>query len=146
MVDSTYQTKIQERQGGNKLAVASGGTLDIESGGTLAVAGIDRTAALASAPAAVAAGYKIARGQLVTVTAADTVATGLTTVASVVVSFDSDPADNPEWVTSTVGDQAGAPVAGSVIIKTWQNIGGSDPTPTAATAFGQKVNWIAVGT
>ena len=45
-----------------------------------------------------------------------------------------------------IGDQAGAPAAGSIIIKTWQNTGGADPTPAAATTFGKKVNWIAIGT
>jgi hypothetical protein len=94
----------------------------------------------------VAAGYKIARGQLTTVTAADTVVTGLATVVSVVASMDSDPTDNPEWASATIGDQAGSPAAGSVIVKTWQNTGGTDPTPVAATTFSKKVNWIAVGT
>jgi hypothetical protein len=60
--------------------------------------------------------------------------------------LDSDPIDNPDWVSATIGDQAGSPAAGSIIIKTWQNTSGSDPTPTAATTFGKKVNWIAIGT
>lgn len=94
----------------------------------------------------VAGGYKIARGQLTTVTAADTVVTGLATVVSVVACLDSDPTDDPEWVSATIGDQAGSPAAGSVIIKTWKNTGGTDPTPVAATTFSKKVNWIAVGT
>jgi predicted RecA/RadA family phage recombinase len=84
-------------------------------------------------------------GQLTTVTAADTVVTGLATVLGVVASLDSDPVDDPEWVSATIGDQAGAPAAGSVIIKTWKNTGGNDPTPTAATTFSKKVNWFAWG-
>lgn len=103
------------------------------------------TAALGSV-LGVAAGYKIARGQLTTVTATDTVVTGLTTVVSVVASLDSDPVDDPFMVTATIGDQAGTPAAGSVIIKTWKNTGGTDPTPAAAGTFGKLVNWIAVGT
>lgn len=94
----------------------------------------------------VGAGYKIARGQTTTATASDTVATGLTTVVSVVASFEDDPGDDPMLVSAKVGDQAGAPVAGSIIIKTWKNTGGTDPTPLAATTFAKKVNWIAVGT
>jgi len=89
---------------------------------------------------------KIARGQLTRVTAADTVVTGLSTVVSVVASLESDPTDNPFMVTARIGDQAGAPAAGSIIIKTWQNTGGTDPTPAAASTFGKKVNWIAIGT
>jgi len=42
-----------------------------------------------------------------------------------------------------VGDQAGAPAAGSILLKTWKTLGG---TPAAATTFSKKVNWIAVGT
>lgn len=99
-----------------------------------------------TAPAAVAAGYKIARGVHTTVAAADTVVTGLATVVAVVVSLASDPADDPFMVSATVGDQAGTPAAGSVIIKSWKNTGGTDPTPVAATTFGKLVNWIAIGT
>jgi hypothetical protein len=90
--------------------------------------------------------YKIARGQHTTVAAADTVVTGLATVVSVVATLDSDPVDNPYTVSATIGDQAGSPAAGSVIIKTWQGASASDYTPTAATTFSKLVNWIAVGT
>ena len=91
------------------------------------------------------AGLTFATGQLTTVTAADTVVTGLAKVYSVVATLDADMGDNPEWCTATIGNQSGAPAAGSVIIKTWQNTGGTDPTPTAATTFSKKVNWIAIG-
>jgi hypothetical protein len=94
----------------------------------------------------IAAGYKIARGQLTTASAADTVVTGLATVVSVVAVLDADPTDDPEWVSATIGDQAGTPAAGSVIIKTWKNTGGTDPTPAAASTFSKKVNWVAIGT
>jgi len=112
---------------------------------------VDRSAAQLNALAqGVAANYKIARGQHTTVAASDTVATGLATVVSVVVSFESDPVVDPMLVSAQVGDQAGAPVAGSIIIKTWQPTDAagadSDATPTAATTFSKKVNWIAVGT
>jgi predicted RecA/RadA family phage recombinase len=89
---------------------------------------------------------RVAYGQQTTVAAADTIGTGLSTVIAVVACLDSDPTDNPEWVTATIGDQAGAPAAGSIIIKTWQNTGGTDPTPAAATTFSKKVNWMAIGT
>lgn len=90
-------------------------------------------------------GYRTVAGQLTTVTATDTVVTGLTTVVSVVATLDDNPIDDPEWVSATIGDQAGTPAAGSVIIKTWKNTGGTDPTPAAATTFSKKVNWVAVG-
>lgn len=117
-------------QGGNRLFVRNGGILDIEAGGALAQSGVP---------------VKFARGQVTTVTAADTVVTGLTTVAAVIVSLESDPSDNPFMASAQIGDQAGAPAAGSIIIKTWQNTTGTDPTPLAATTFGKKVNWVAIG-
>lgn len=89
---------------------------------------------------------KVAYGQKTTVTAADTIVTGLATVVSVVASLDADPVDDPFMCTATIGDQAGAPAAGSFILKTWKNTGGTDPTPVAATTFTKKVNWIAIGT
>lgn len=101
----------------------------------------------ASSPiAGIASGYKIARGQQTTVTATDTIVTGLATVVAVVACMDDNPGDNPFMVSATIGDQAGTPAAGSFILKTWQNTSGSDPTPAAASTFSKKVNWIAIGT
>lgn len=128
---NSQNVKVGIEQGAGRMFVKSGGVLDIEPGGVLSQAGVP---------------LKIARGQLTTVTAADTVATGLSTVVSVVAALESDLTDNPFMVTAQIGDQAGAPAAGSIIIKTWQNTGGTDPTPAAASTFGKKVNWIAIGT
>lgn len=89
-------------------------------------------------------GLRIVGGQHTTVTATDTVVTGLAQVVAVVVSYGTDPADANTYVSATIGDQAGAPAAGSVIIKSWKQ-SGSDPTPIAADAFSKVVNWIAVG-
>jgi Uncharacterized conserved protein (DUF2190) len=88
---------------------------------------------------------RIARGQQTTIAASDTVVTGLTKVVAAVASLDSDPGDDPMLATASIGDQAGAPASGSILIKTWKNTGGTDPTPVAATTFAKKVNWIAVG-
>jgi predicted RecA/RadA family phage recombinase len=90
-------------------------------------------------------GIRMVAGQHTTVTAADTKATGLSKVLGAIVSYDTDPADANIFVSATVGDQAGAPVVGSIIIKTWKSGDGADVTPTAATAFGKKVNYIAFG-
>jgi hypothetical protein len=93
-----------------------------------------------------AVGCRVAYGQKSTVAAADTIVTGLTTVIAVVASMDSDPVDDPFMCSATIGDQAGSPAAGSIIVKTWKNTGGTDPTPAAAGTFTKKVNWIAIGT
>ena len=90
-------------------------------------------------------GLRVVQGQLATGTAADTVATGLTTVLRVVASLESDPVLTAEWVTAQVGNQTGAPAAGSIVIKTWEATSNANPTPIAATTFGKLVNWIAIG-
>lgn len=128
---STANVKVGIEQGGGRMFVKSGGVLDIEAGGAFAQNGQP---------------LKFARGQITTVTAADTIVTGLTTVAAVIVSLEDDPTDNPFMASAQIGNQSGAPAAGSIIIKTWQNTTGTDPTPAAATTFGNKVNWIAIGT
>jgi len=48
VADVTYNTKIQMRDGGDKLAVASGGTLEIETGGALTMNGTDVAVPLAA--------------------------------------------------------------------------------------------------
>ena len=107
------------------------------------------TAAGIASVAGVAAGYKLARGQAVTASAADTVATGLASVVSATATLETDPADTCDVATVQIGNQAGTPAAGSIIIKTWMvTTGGAagNPTLVAASAFTKKVNWIAVGT
>lgn len=127
-----------------KQTVEPGTTLDIR--GVLAVAGVDVTAALAGAVAGVALGYKIARGKHTTVAADDTVATGLASVVAVVVSMESDPVAGSQLATGVVGDQAGAPAAGSVQIKTWKATAAGDTALIPATTFSKLVHWIAIGT
>ena len=160
---------------GGKLTVESGGEVDIESGGVLKIAGtaltpsaaelntltgitatvaelnildtVTRTAAQINLLVqGVASGYKVARGVHSTVAASDTVVTGLATVVAVVATLESDPVLDPLFVTASIGDQAGAPAAGSVYIKTWKATAANDVTPVAATTFTKSVNWIAIGT
>lgn len=120
-----------------------------ENTGTYASSVWVKHTAGATAVQGVAAGYKIARGQKSTVTASDTVVTGLATVVSVVATLESDPVDTCSLASAAIGDQAGSPAAGSVLIKTWMPTTGGvagNPTLIAATTFTKKVNWIAVGT
>jgi hypothetical protein len=92
----------------------------------------------------VTSGIKIARGQHTTVAESDTVVTGLSTVVAVVVQLDSDPVDGAMHVTGSIGDQAGTPAAGSILIKSWKSTDG-DATLVAGSTFTKKVNWIAIG-
>lgn len=85
-------------------------------------------------------------GQTTTASASDTVATGLNTVLAVVANLEDAPVLTCFMATANIGDQAGAPAAGSILIKTWKPTASGDATPIAATTFGKKVNWIAIGT
>ncbi len=150
--DTTYQTKIQERNGGDLLAVASGGTLDIETGGKLTFNDVDKTAALAAATATpvagVAAGYKVARG-IAAITGSGTVVTGLATVVAVfATAADNLDGDTLAGVSASIGDQAGLPAAGSVYLKAWKvTTGGASGNPTLiAASVAKNINWVAVGT
>lgn len=103
-------------------------------------------AALATAVAGVAAGYKVARGQATTATASDTVVTGLATVVSAVANLEDAPVIGCDRAQAVIGDQAGTPAAGSILVKTFKPTASGDATPIAATTFSKKVNWIAIGT
>ncbi len=158
----SYDTKVYKEQGGDKMVVASGGAIDVEAGGALKLAGtaisssaaelnildgVTKTAAQINALVAGAAGgYKIARGQATTVTASDDVDTGLATVVAAVASLEDDPVIGCDRAQAVIGDQAGAPAAGHVYIKTFCPTAAGDATPKAATTFGKKVSWIAIGT
>lgn len=117
--------------------------LKVGAGAGTAVA---RTAAeLNALVQGVAAGYKVARG-VEAVTGTATVVTGLTTVVAVIATAQSD-MDGVALaaVSATIGNQAGAPAAGSVILKAWKVTAVDDATLIAASAA-QNINWIAVGT
>jgi len=94
----------------------------------------------------VGASYKVARGVSTIDAASKDVATGLTTVVAVVVSMVGDPSLTHMHSSGTVGDQAGAPAAGSIRIKSWKPTATGDVTPIAATSPFGNVAWIAIGT
>lgn len=94
---------------------------------------------------AAASGYKIATG-VATITGSGTVATGLTTVVSVTATQQEDfSLTNGVGCSGSVGNQSGAPAAGSVIIKCWKPTASGDVTPIASAAA-LHVNWTARGT
>lgn len=93
----------------------------------------------------VSGGFRIAKGVHTTVAASDTVATGLNTVIAVVVSFKDPPVEAGKFVSADIGDQAGAPVAGSFLLKTHKDTD-ADAAIVDATTFSLEVTWIAIGT
>jgi predicted RecA/RadA family phage recombinase len=62
-----------------------------------------------------------------------------------VASLDDAPVIGCDRAQATIGDQAGAPASGSIMLKTFKPTASGDATPIAATTFGKKVNWVAVG-
>lgn len=94
----------------------------------------------------VAAGYKIARGTVTPTSASHTVVTGLATVVAAVASLKGAPTLTHLITAADVGDQAGAPAAGSILIKSYKPTGAADVTPVAATTPWGAVDWIAIGT
>ena len=95
---------------------------------------------------AISAGAGRIRSGVATVTGTLTVVTGLATVTSVQATMQADASlTNGISTTATIGDQAGTPAAGSVILKVWKPTGSGDVTPIASAAA-VAVNWIAIGT
>jgi len=109
------------------------------------LSGVTKTAAQINLlVAGVAGGYKVARG-VAAVTGTLTVVTGLATVVAVVATADSDPDGVAlAMVSAQIGDQAGAPAAGSVILKAWKVTATGNATLIAASAA-KNINWIAIG-
>lgn len=93
-------------------------------------------------------GLRIARGVHTQVAASDTVVTGLTTVVAVLASFAGPgPTVKQLFCRGSIGDQAGTPAAGSILLTTYKPTAVNDVTPVAATDFTDnvKIAWFAVG-
>jgi hypothetical protein len=88
---------------------------------------------------------RIASGQHVTVAASDTVPTGLTKVVAAFAVLDDNPVAGAQNALASIGNQAGTPAAGSILIKTWKATAAGDTAQIAATTFSKKVNWVAIG-
>jgi len=87
----------------------------------------------------------VATGQMTTATASDTVVTGLAKVSAAVAVLEDAPVIGCDRALAAIGDQAGAPASGSILVKTYKPTLTTDATPIAATTFSKKVNWIAWG-
>lgn len=121
--------------------VASGGVLNVASGGALQIAGVDQTTALATAPAAVAAGYKIARGE----TALDgsnptAVTTGLTTITGCALTIKATAAPGVSTSVVSYGTSSG-----TMNMYGWKVTGTGDATLIASTGT-DTIGWVCVGT
>ncbi len=123
-------------------------TIEIHDGATsLAIFDTNKGVRFNSGVALGAQSVKMIYGQTA-VTGTSTVVTGLTKVYAVMAAAETDP-DGAALaeVSAAVGDQAGAPAAGSVILKCWKvTTGGAGGNPTLiAATVAKTVNWIAFG-
>lgn len=144
--DNTYPTdRLQRRQDGT-VAVPSGASVDFESGAALKIAGTDRTTALSTAPAGVAAGYKIARGEVTLDGSNPTaIATGLATVVAATVTNKRSTAPGLDPHIFTV-DYGGGVAAGTVNLYAWKPTTSTDTTLIASTDADDVISWVAIGT
>ena len=126
--------------GTETVVTSSGAELNILTGVTASAAEINLLVQ------GVAAGYKIARGTITPVSESDTVVTGLATVVAAVASLKGAPTLTCMFVAADIGNQAGAPAAGSIYIKTYKPTGAADVTPIASTTPWSAIDWIAIGT
>ena len=93
----------------------------------------------------VEAGYKIARGTVTPTSASHTVVTGLSTVVAAVASLKGAPTLTHMFTAADIGDQAGTPAAGSILVKSYKPTGVADCTPAAASTPWSAVDWICIG-
>jgi hypothetical protein len=97
-------------------------------------------------PQAVGADYVVARGVTAITADTQTIVSGLNTVVAVIVTLRDDPTGTHQVSTASIGNQSGAPAAGSFIVKSWKSTSVGNPTLVAATTPWAAVNWIAFGT
>jgi len=137
--------KIRKKQGGSAVEVASGGSFDFLTGSLVKFAGTDKRATLLAAVAGVAGGYKIARGVITPTDGTDTVVTGLTTVVAAVANLVATPTLTHMWSDATIGNQSGAPAAGSIRVVNRKPTTSGNVAPVDATTPWVDVAWIAIG-
>jgi len=148
MVDTTYAPKTYHKQGGDEFVVASGGQITIESGGILSVNGVDVTAGVAAAAAnpvvGVAAGYKLARGELALDGSNPTsVAHGLTTCIAVTATLKGSaaPGAGTSVITAVIN-------GANLDFYAWKpTTGGASGNPDLIASTGtESIYFVAVGT
>lgn len=116
--------------------------IDNAASGALKIGGVDKTAMTIG----VAAGYKIARGEVtLDGTNPTPIATGLATVVACSVTDKRATSPVLDPYTFTV-DYGGAVAAGTVNLYAWKVTGAGDATLIASTDADDVISWIAVGT
>lgn len=94
---------------------------------------------------AAGAGKVIAFGTVTPTSAAETVVTGLSNVDFSIASLRDLGVITHDRSGADVGDQAGSPAAGSIIIRSQKPTDTTLTTPIPATTPWVAVDWIAIG-
>jgi len=84
-------------------------------------------------------GKVLVAGTVLPTSAAETVITGLSSVDFAVAGAEDAISVTHSYTDADIGDQAGAPAAGSIIIRT-----GKEPSVAATTPW-RTCHWIAIG-
>lgn len=143
--DPNATTKIYNLTG-DTVTVGPGGVVNFDASTGLQVAGVDRTAVLATAPAAVASGYKIARGEVTLDGSNPTpIVTGLATVVACNVTRKATASPGLDPTNFTV-DYGGGVTAGTANVYAWKPTATGDCTLIASTNSTAVLSWVAVGT
>jgi len=137
----------------NRVYVSEAGDLHLFGGKLFDVNEVDQSAALQGIPAMYAAGAlataaplvagkKIVYGLFTSLSASDTLVTGLSVVEMAMAVMQDAPVVGCESASASIGDQVATPVAGSILLQSWKTLGG---TPVAASTFSLKIAWLAIG-
>lgn len=154
MADSDYNVVNYQAIGGKEwvigntglLSIRNGGALNIETGGALKFNGVDMSGPDALAIAGVAAGYKIARGEVtLDGTNPTPITTGLATVVAAVVCHKKATTPGLDPTHFTV-DYGGAVTAGELDVYAWKPTASGNVTLIASTDNASVISWIAIGT
>lgn len=90
-------------------------------------------------------GKKIASGTVTPTSAAHTVVTGLASVDFAIATAKGVATISHTLTGADIGDQAGTPARGSIIIRTAKPTATASTIPIAATTPWRDVDWVAIG-
>lgn len=139
LAGATYYASSNYMASGSDWEV--GGTLNVQTGGKLTFNGVDQTSALATAPAAVAAGYKVAQGETALGGSNPTaVTTGLSTITACELTIKLATAPGVGTSIVTYGSSSG-----TLNMYGWKVTNSSTTTLIASTGT-ETVGWICFGT
>lgn len=146
--DASAKNFTKTAAGNKRIGVAFADAASGDANGQVSIDEVPEGGDLVNPVIGVGAAYKIARGVHQQAAASDTIVTGLTTVVACGASWRDTPTLKQLFLTTSIGDQSAAPVAGSILVKSFKPTAANDVTPIAASDFTDNLssNWWAIGT